>query len=62
MDARLRSLQAKRAIVNAKIEAELTRPIPCNLHLQRLKRQRLRLKDAIHAIVRRFAWRHSLNS
>lgn len=53
MYARLRSLQAKRAIVNAKIDHELSRPTPCNLRLQTLKRQRVRLKDAIYSIVRR---------
>ncbi|MEM7774111.1 MAG: YdcH family protein [Pseudomonadota bacterium] len=47
MHARLKSLQAKTDILNAKIQQELTRPYPCSLRLQALKRKRLRMKDEI---------------
>jgi len=33
--------------LKAEIAKELRRPVPCTLALQRLKRQRLRLKDEI---------------
>jgi hypothetical protein len=50
--ARLNSLQAKKDILNAKIEQELTRPLPCTLRLQALKRQRLRLEDKMAQLNR----------
>ena len=45
MSARIEALQAKRDILNAKIQQEASRPYPDSLRLQLLKRQRLRLKD-----------------
>lgn len=52
MSALLTSLQAKRDILKAKIEQEASRPNPCSLRLQALKRQRLRLKDRLVALTR----------
>jgi hypothetical protein len=45
MSARIEALQAKRDILNAKIQHEASRPYPDSLRLHLLKRQRLRLKD-----------------
>jgi hypothetical protein len=45
MSARIEALQAKRDILNAKIQQEASRPYPDSLRVQLLKRQRLRLKD-----------------
>ena len=47
MSARIEALQAKRDILNAKIQQEASRPYPDSLRLQVLKRQRLRLKDKV---------------
>lgn len=44
---RLRSLKLRHANVEASISAELRRPRPDDLLLQRLKKLRLRLKDEI---------------
>lgn len=52
MSARLTSLHAKHDILNAKISQEASRPNPCSLRLQALKRQRLRIKDRISAMSR----------
>ena len=54
MLARLKSLQATRDILNAKIQQELVRPQPCSLRLQALKRRRLLLKDKIVRMSRMF--------
>ncbi|MEQ8824833.1 MAG: YdcH family protein [Filomicrobium sp.] len=60
MYARLTSLKAQRAAINAEIDEELASPSPCSLRLRSLKRQRLRLKDAMHHIMRRLDGRAQL--
>lgn len=44
---RLVALRRRHQVIKAMIAEELRRPAPCNLILQRLKRQRLALKDQI---------------
>ena len=52
MEARLRSLRAKKGILEARIQHEIARPKPDILQLRLLKAQRLRLKDRITQIER----------
>ena len=44
---RLVALRRRHQVVKAKIAEELRRPMPCSFMLQRLKRQRLAIKDQI---------------
>ena len=48
---RLRSLEATHADLVARIDAEAKRPLPDDLLIQRMKRQRLKAKDEIAAIA-----------
>ena len=48
---RLRSLEAIHADLEARIDAEVKRPLPDDLLVQRMKRQRLKAKDEIAAIA-----------
>ena len=48
---RLRSLEALHADLEARIDAEVKRPLPDDLLVQRMKRQRLKAKDEIAAIA-----------
>ena len=41
------ALRRRHQVIKAMIAEELRRPAPCNLILQRLKRQRLAVKDRI---------------
>lgn len=43
--ARLQSLQRRHSQLDIRVDAELKRPKPCSLELQRLKREKLYLKD-----------------
>lgn len=47
------SLVEKHRRIEAKIAAEIRRPLPDPLVLQRLKKQKLRIKDAIQSRERR---------
>ena len=47
------SLFEKHRRIEAKIAAEIRRPLPDPLVLQRLKKQKLRIKDAIQSRQRR---------
>ena len=44
---RLVALRRRHQVIKAKIAEELRRPMPCSMMLQRLKRQRLAIKDQI---------------
>ena len=48
---RLRSLEAMHADLETRIDAEVKRPLPDDLLIQRMKRQRLKAKDEIAAIA-----------
>ncbi|MGB8273849.1 MAG: YdcH family protein [Alphaproteobacteria bacterium] len=43
----IESLQTKHAELEQAIEVENNRPLPDELHIQELKRQKLRIKDEI---------------
>ncbi|MCZ0962752.1 YdcH family protein [Paracoccus benzoatiresistens] len=45
--ARLAALRRRHQVIKALIAEELRRPMPCSMMLQRLKRQRLAVKDQI---------------
>ncbi|NQY96864.1 MAG: YdcH family protein [Henriciella sp.] len=45
--ARLRTLERHHNQLEAKVQAEQKRPNPCAIELQRLKREKLYLKDQI---------------
>ncbi len=47
VSVRLISLRRRHQVIKAKIAEELRRPMPCSMMLQRLKRQRLAIKDQI---------------
>jgi len=49
-DERLDSLRVKHASLEQEIEEEVHRPLPDELHLAELKREKLRIKDemAVH--------------
>lgn len=47
IDVRLVALRRRHQVIKAKIAEELRRPMPCSMMLQRLKRQRLAIKDQI---------------
>ena len=48
-EARYQSLRAKHRKIEARLAAELQRPLPDSLLLQRLKRHRLLVKDEIES-------------
>lgn len=48
---RLIALYRRHLDLDTRVEAELKRPHPCSLELQRLRRQKLYLKDQIRALV-----------
>lgn len=48
--ARLKALQRRHVNLDNKVDQELARPNPCSLELQRLKREKLYLKDEINQI------------
>ncbi|MGB8622358.1 MAG: YdcH family protein [Paracoccaceae bacterium] len=50
LDARATALSARKHRLDAEIEAEMQRPVPCHLQLGKLKRSKLRLKDEIAEI------------
>ena len=49
------ALARRKSVVDAEIREELRRPSPCSFVLQKLKRQRLWLKDRMWAIGGRSA-------
>jgi len=55
MNQRLNSLKAQKGRIDQEIDSEMSRPYPDGLRLQRLKRQRLRLKDMMFRIGRLMA-------
>ncbi len=46
-DERLDSLRVKHATLEREIEEEVHRPMPDELHLAELKREKLRIKDRL---------------
>lgn len=44
------ALVARKTAIEAEIDSELRRPLPCTLALQKLRRKRLRLKDRIRSV------------
>ena len=50
--SRFFALLRRKSAIEAEIRDELKRPLPCSLMLQRLKRQRLQMKDRMQAIGR----------
>lgn len=46
--ARLKALQRRHVTLDSKLDQELARPNPCSLELQRLRREKLYLKDEIN--------------
>ena len=50
LDERIESLKAKHARLELEIDEESHRPMPDNVHLAELKREKLRLKDEIARI------------
>ncbi|MEL6280477.1 MAG: YdcH family protein [Pseudomonadota bacterium] len=54
---RLLALFRKKRAVELEIHSEMSRPVPCNLTLQSLKRKKLALKDAAARIRERNATR-----
>jgi hypothetical protein len=50
VDARLETLVGKHASLEQAISEETQRPVPDNIHLSDLKRQKLRIKDEIYRI------------
>ena len=53
MSGRIEALEAKKDILDARIQQEHSRPQPDSIRLQSLKRMRLRLKDDLVRIQRR---------
>ena len=47
VSAHLETLQSKHTHLDKKIQAELRNPLPDNIRVSRLKRQKLQIKDAI---------------
>jgi hypothetical protein len=47
VSAHLDTLHSKHATLETKIQAELRHPIPDNIRVQRLKKQKLQIKDTI---------------
>lgn len=47
ISVRLVALRRRHQVIKSKIAEELRRPMPCSMMLQRLKRQRLAVKDQI---------------
>lgn len=50
LDARANALATRKHRLDAEIDAEMLRPVPCHLQLGKLKRSKLRLKDEIAEI------------
>jgi hypothetical protein len=50
--ARLKALQRRHMSLDQRLDQELGRPNPCSLELQRLKREKLYLKDEINQFSR----------
>jgi len=50
LDSRANALAARKKRLDVEIAAEMRRPLPCQLHLGKLKRSKLRLKDALAEI------------
>ena len=55
MSGRIEALEAKKDILDARIQQEHGRPQPDSIRLQSLKRMRLRLKDDLVRIQQRAA-------
>ena len=53
MDDRIEALKTQHATLEQAIEAEASRPLPDDLRLHDLKRQKLRIKDEIFQLERR---------
>lgn len=48
--ARIKALQRRHLQIDARLDQELNRPNPCSIELQRLRREKLYLKDEINQI------------
>ena len=48
----LTALQARKAVIEQRIEDELRRPMPCNLRLGTLKKLKLQLRDQMQSLER----------
>jgi hypothetical protein len=46
--AHLETLQSKHTQLEEKIQAELRSPLPDNIRVSRLKREKLQIKDTLH--------------
>lgn len=60
--ARIQTLRIRHRAIDARVEAEQTRPLPDTAKLRALKQERLGLKDAIHvtrAMLSRVEARHA---
>lgn len=49
---RLSALHRRHSKLDEKLEAELRRPQPCQIELQRLRREKLYLKDEMRTLLR----------
>lgn len=49
--ARLKALQRRHADLDTRVDAELKRPNPCAIELQRLRREKLYLKDEMSQLA-----------
>ena len=58
MQNRLKALYARLGIVEAKIHGEQSRPQPDSLRVRALKKMKLKLRDQIQIMERRFAAAH----
>ncbi|MCK5933313.1 Protein of unknown function [Fulvimarina manganoxydans] len=48
----LTALQARKAVIEQRIEDELRRPMPCSLRLGTLKKLKLQLRDQMQSLER----------
>jgi hypothetical protein len=49
-NSHISALQAKRDALKAKIQTELSRPLPDTIQLAMLKKQKLRLKEELRSV------------
>jgi len=58
MQNRLKALYARLGIIEAKIHGEQSRPRPDSLRVRALKKMKLKLRDQIEVVERRFVAAH----
>lgn len=59
LGTRIRALTRQHRKIDSQIEMEQTRPNPDGALMRQLKRERLSLKDALHAAKKRARWHNS---